>query len=256
MKIRELFENHEVSVINKMINGGVKFTKKMSESTEQWEADFNCANLKLTTLVGVPKNCKFAFACQTNRLTTLEGGPETVGHSFYCFDNNLTSLIGCPKSVGGHFSCSNNNIKSLDGIQERIFGSLDCARNDLKTLQGGPKEIDGTLQCSFNDLSTFDGFPLIIGNNLFLSENKFTSLKNIHKYIKKIGGTIFLTNNPIKSHILGLLLIENLSNIQFSSDPDLENIINKYLPNSRGRTAVYDCQEELIQAGFEEYAQL
>jgi hypothetical protein len=66
--------------------------------------------------------------------------------------------------------------------------------------------------------------------------------------------------------VLGLLLIKNLSSVtfnQYKSGSELNkkldkvnDIINKYLPNTRGNDAVFDCQEELIEAGFEEYAQL
>ena len=37
-----------------------------------------------------------SFNCANNKLTSLEGAPREVGGSFYCYNNNLTSLEGLP----------------------------------------------------------------------------------------------------------------------------------------------------------------
>ena len=59
------------------------------------------------------------------------------------------------------------------------------------------------------------------------------------------------TNNPIESHVLGLLKIKGLQEVRLD-DIQLTKIINKYLPLGD----LLDCQEELIEAGYEEFAQL
>jgi hypothetical protein len=88
-------------------------------------------------------------------------------------------------------------------------------------------------------------------------------LHNIHKHIKHINGTADFSINPIKSHVLGLLKIEGLKYIKFVTfgytDKELDSvakIINKYLSGDRDAMAVMSCQDELMDAGFEEYAQL
>ena len=66
-------------------------------------------------------------------------------------------------------------------------------------------------------------------------------------------------DNPIKSHILGLLLIKDLPEVAcYDNDIMYEpaQIINKYLKQPMSKQRMFDCQEELIQAGFKEYAQL
>jgi hypothetical protein len=80
------------------------------------------------------------------------------------------------------------------------------------------------------------------------------SLKDIHKHIKSIGGKFTASNNPIESHVLGLLLVKGIKEIQIDNK-EVQNILNKYLP-SRGMESVLACQDELIEAGFGDFAQL
>jgi len=58
-------------------------------------------------------------------------------------------------------------------------------------------------------------------------------------------------DNPIKSSVLGLVKIKGLTNVIFDNKK-LEKIMNKYLPLGD----IFDCQEELIEAGLEEFAEL
>lgn len=92
-----------------------------------------------------------------------------------------------------------------------------------------------------------------------------TSLHNVHKVIKQCR-ELRLIDVPVTSCFLGLLKIEGL--LKFSFDPTqkmindhpvdgiynkLDMIINKHLKNGRN---LFDCQAELEDAGFEEYAKL
>ena len=89
---------------------------------------------------------------------------------------------------------------------------------------------------------------------MFCFENKLTSLKDIHKHIKKIGRSAFFKDNDIQSHVLGLMLIKDLKKVQLDNK-EVEAIINRHLAGGSMRSAM-ECQAELIQAGFEEYAKL
>jgi hypothetical protein len=111
-----------------------------------------------------------------------------------------------------------------------------------------------------NKLSTFDNFPEE-ARILKCNRNNFQSLHNIHKYIKKLApfaGTISIFGNPIKSHVLGLLKIENLREVILYGTGDdkvlitVEEVINKHLK----KRDILACQQELIDAGLEEFAQL
>ena len=55
--------------------------------------------------------------------------------------------------------------------------------------------------------------------------------------------------------MLGVLLIEGCNRL-FIDDKKIEDIVNKYLPNHRGFSAVIECQSELLDAGLDEFAKL
>lgn len=145
-----------------------------------------------------------------------------------------------------------------------------CLLSDLGMTKI-PMKIRSNENASYlfqgNLLSSFDNFPEQ-ASSIYLGKNKFTSLKDIHKHIKQITCReaiktgLFAANNVIKSHVLGLLKIDGLTEVMLYGVGDprellyVENIINKYLPNKRGNDAVMECQNALIDAGYEEYAQL
>ena len=143
----------------------------------------------------------------------------------------LTSLVGSPKRVPGTVYAGYNNLTNLKGGPEYVGGDFFVTGNPLVSLEGAPSSVRGTFKCE---------------------NTKITSLHNIHKQVKFIGEYFLLTDTEITSCILGVLLIEGLQLIQMRNKP-LQNIINKHL---KGERDVFACQEELINAGFEELAQL
>ena len=111
-------------------------------------------------------------------------------------------------------------------------GNFSCASNELTSLEGAPSHVGGDFYCAFNEL---------------------TSLKDVHKHIAEIKGIFYAIDNPIKSHVLGLLLIKGLRVAQLDNTQVAE-ILNKHL--GKGRVGMLMAQEELIEAGLEEFAQL
>ena len=170
------------------------------------------------------------FSCPNNKLTSLDGGPSFVSESLFVSHNALTSLKGSPSFIGRNLSCNDNKLTSLEGAPSSVGGSLFCNNNELTSIEGAPSQIGGYFYCR---------------------NNKLTSLSNIHKYIKEVNGYINFEDNPIKSSVLGLVKINGLTNVMFD-DKKLEKIMNKYLPLGD----IFDCQEELIEAGLEEFAEL
>jgi hypothetical protein len=73
---------------------------------------------------------------------------------------------------------------------------------------------------------------------------------------KKINKQFDVTNNPIKSSILGLMLIhfDNPGSQMFPFNKDVVNIIYKWM--NKGRRGVLGAQRELLELGYEELAQL
>ena len=155
------------------------------------------------------------------------------GH-FSCRDNQLTSLEGAPASVGGYFFCSYNKLTSLKGAPASVGGDFGCHTNQLTSLEGAPASVGGYFNC---------------GNN------QLTSLEGIHKILKSMNGTFFAYNNPLKSHVLGLLLVKGCKDVVLDNKV-IEEVLNRYLPNTRGSKAVIEAQSELLDLDLEEFAQL
>jgi len=174
------------------------------------------------------------------KLTSLEGSPKNVPGGVYCSHNYLTDLEGCPKSVR----------------------ALDAAHNRLKTLKGCPTFVQNGLILDHNNLKSFDvSEPIKLRSGIQLSNNKISSLEGIHKKIISMEGFIRLNFNPVKSHLLGVILIPGCRGLSTLSIPlKALQIINEYLNKKIGidvyKEDLYHCQDELTEAGFEEYAKL
>ena len=139
-------------------------------------------------------------------------------------------LIDCPDEVTGDFYCYHNNLTSLAGCPSSVGDSFWCQNNNLTSLAGCLSSVGGSFICSSNNL---------------------TSLVDIAKQLKKCK-QFSCTNNEIRSNILGLLLIDGLISIRGYGHA-LE-ILNRWL--GQGKSALFRCQKELIDAGYEEFAKL
>ena len=159
-------------------------------------------------------------------------GIDYKGGKFDCAANKLTSLAGAPSHVGGDFNCSDTRLTSLKGAPSHVDGYFYCSDNRLVSLVGAPSHVDGSFSCSVN---------------------KLTSLKDVHKHITEIRGKFYAVNNPIESHVLGLLLIKGVTEVRLNNKR-VKEILNRHL--GKGRVGMLMAQEELIEAGLEEFAQL
>ena len=172
------------------------------------------------------------FEAKERSVLSVKGQqPEYIDGDFYCTTLKLTSLKGSPSIIDGRFVCSNNKLTSLEGAPSKVSDDFCCEVNKLSTLEGAPSYIGELFNCYFNNL---------------------TSLHNIHKQIKYIGGIAIFNKNPITSHVLGLLMIEGLKDIRIDNQV-VQGILNNHLTGDRD---VFACQEELIEAGLEDFAQL
>ena len=156
-----------------------------------------------------------------------------------------------PNSIHCNFYTKNENLKTLEGSPESVLGIFTCTHNLLENLIGGPKWVNDTLDYDYNRLTSLEGGPEFAGGNVFLTNNKLESLANIHKHFKTINKMLYISFNPIKSNILGILLIKSLSGLYIDGAPF--NILRKHL---KGDKDVLECQEEMISAGYKEFARL
>lgn len=161
------------------------------------------------------------FICSIGELTTMENGPTETGGDCMVDHCRLESFAHMPVKVGGNCMVSGNeNISSLEGL---------------------PREIGAGAK----------------GGSLYLEHlPKITTLHNIHKVVRLLNGELHLNSTPIKSNILGVMMIRGLTKIDGLQGGPLQKaqeIINSHL---KGERDVHMCQEDLIQAGFEEAAEL
>lgn len=138
-----------------------------------------------------------------------------------------------------------------------VKNNFNASCNDLTTLEGCPTLVGGTFSCSMNArLTSLEHMPKEIGKDCQCAGTGIISLIGISDYVKHIGGEFYTDFGNIKEGGLGLIMIDSLSGISGTANSSITKpfrIIKKYL----GRPDdIFECQEELIKAGFEAYAQL
>ena len=149
------------------------------------------------------------------------------------------------------------SVLSVMGEQDaHIDGSFVCDNKQLTSLVGAPTSVGGNFYSNYSKLTSLVGAPTEVGGNFHCSNNKLTSLAGIHKQIKKISGMFSAAGNPrLKSNLLGLLLIDGITEIEID-DEEIAVILNRHLLQPNKKLAMLQCQQELIEAGFDEAAQL
>jgi len=230
--------------------------------------DLTSMNLDLSTL-GDKDDSSFASDLGMPQYTSAGAGNKlprfgTIKGSFDAGSLGIKTLKGWfPHEIEGNCTLSGNALTSLEGGPKIVNGKFDVGGNHLTTFKGSPK-IVGSYGAIGNKLSSFEGISSQISLMLDIRNNDFETLKDIHKYVKRLDGFIALSGNPIKSHVLGLLLIKDLSGISVDrKEAPWGLIVNKHLITAAksgygndNSDNLIDCQHELIEAGYEELAQI
>ena len=178
-----------------------------------------------------------------------------VDGNVWCNNNQLKTLKGAPRCVGGSFSCYSNQLRTLEGGPREVDGDFLCYGNQLETLKGAPHYVSGRFSCRSNQLKTLEGAPQKVGGKFDFENNKLISnLFGIHKQIQLVSHHVRIPNT-VKSNILGLMLIENISSVVVGgARRELQqavSIINKHLQSDRDPML---AQRELMKAGLREFA--
>ena len=176
--------------------------------------------------------------------------PQTI-YSFDAWIKLRNSSNYNPEKLIGNFNLSFTRLTNIKGSPKKVDGYFNINDNKITSLEGGPEYVKHAYECKGNQLTSLDGVAKFIGSELDCSYNKITHLKNIHKQINSVT-VIDFRDNPLKSNILGLLLIKHIDSAYYPNSQPIE-IINKHLDNNRD---VLECQEEMIASGFKEYAKL
>lgn len=210
------------------------------------------------------------FICSRNQLDSLDGVVQKVTGSFYCGSNNIKSLESIADaltSVTHDFDCARNQIESIEYLKiKKLTGLFDVGHNKLKSLKGAPDHVVN-LSCNENQLTSLEHSPSV-ERTLWCSGNNITTFHDVHKHVKSAGdlraGSRDRKHDTVKEAVLGLLLISGLRKVSIQFEGGLPKrgkdkvgtILNKFLPNNRGKEAVFEAQQELIDANLEAFAKL
>jgi hypothetical protein len=166
-------------------------------------------------------------------LKTLSGAPQTIGQDFIIRGADIKNLVGGPKEVGGHYCVTKcENLTSLEGLPINC-NSLVLSENNVVRLPDPNK------------------WSVSVSGKVDLQNNKLESLQFIHKVFRG-ASSVDISFNILKSHILGCFLVKGTRSITLANKR-AQAIVNSHLRKGRD---VFICQDDLIKAGFAEYAQL
>lgn len=133
----------------------------------------------------------------------------------------------------------------------------------LETLENFPNRINGALYCGHSQLTSFEHItPNIKRDVNAVNLKKFTSLLGVDQHFGKMNGALSMSFGNITEGGLGLLNVKGLMRLVNTGKdistmvqlPKQFEIIDKHLRTDN--RDIFECQSELIEAGFEEYAQL
>lgn len=165
------------------------------------------------------------------------------------------TLKGCPEKISDNFVCADQYLTSFEGGPKEVTGYFYAARNKIKSLKGAPTKVGDYFSCEDTpSLNSFDCDPIEVNGVMFFINTGFTSLKDIHKHIKRCE-RIHFTGCDIKSNILGLFLINNLISASFENKT-ITDIINRNLKNPSKPKGMIKAQRELIDADLDDFAEV
>jgi len=119
----------------------------------------------------------------------------------------------------------NRSLISLEGCASVVRQDFNCRGNKLTTLIGGPQIVGKDYLAGNNPLENLDGLALEIGQRLYLPYHRDLPL--------------------LRALVAPEIVFQNFD----PATPPPYHIIKKYA--GKGKRAMFDCQKELEDAGFE-----
>lgn len=223
------------------------------------DSDFSCHNSdNLKSFKGFPHTVHGEFNMNASPVPSMVGGPTFVGDGFTgSFCGGLKNLKGSPRRVEkeGWSMAYCHNLESLEGGPDYVEGDFDIRDNDkLSSLVGSPKVIEkgGLLIKDCKSLKSLDGITPDIGGSVRIQEcAQLSSLSGL----KKMNGMLIIQDLPVLN-MLHVFKIKGLKVLVLHDNRKVDKIINKHLQNPDRMDGMNECQDELEEAGFGEYARL
>lgn len=147
-----------------------------------------------------------------------------------------------------HLSWNGNKVSV-----RRILDLTDCFKGGLLSIPLPDFEFEyvENLYLTDNAFTEYPSWAPPKCNTLDFSRNNLSNISDLHKRLVSCR-KLDLKDNPIKSGVLSLMRIKDLQSAALSI-PKLSEIINTAL---RDRTDILEVQDQLLDAGFEEFAKL
>lgn len=191
-----------------------------NDTTKRFDINESCT-IALSNEQAIPYpigNVKGDFALIGSAITSLENMPVAIADSLLLMCPRLKSFVGCTQQIGGDVILEGMGINTFDGITSRIPGTLKLKNTHARTPAGW---------------------------------------STLHRAVKSVHH-IVLDRSEVDAHLLGILMIPNLQTLNLSHmAPDkLSELVNTYLSQPPEQRDIFEFQEQLIENGFPEQAQL
>jgi hypothetical protein len=159
-------------------------------------------------------------------------------------------------NVKGNVNLMHHGLQSIPVQFNRVTGDFDYGNNQLESLQGAPQMVGGYFNCSGNDLKSLQGAPREVGGGFDCSQNPLESLEGISRIIRTMKGKMYIPHT-VTSHILGLARIRGLRKMgRVIGAKRLQQAIDIIDNNINGKGNIHEAQEQMLEAGLQEFAQL
>lgn len=245
--------------------------------------NYTIARTNIKTLGGAPKEIlgNFRFG-EHEKLVTLIGFPKHVHGNVEGFDlTHLTSLTGMKEcEVDGDIHFTQCGFHNLIGLPKALNSSIYIDGDALTSLEGAPSKVRNTFHVD-GHFTTLSGLDITASNVSLIGE--FATVNGAKIKCKQLEleyhGTGRASLSGIEDavsgvtdiialgffDVLGLLFIpalkaihigpcsKNASTIDAKTQrEEITQIVSKYLGS--GADGLLECQMELVEAGYEDYA--
>ena len=134
--------------------------------------------------------------------------------------------------IQGDVDISNSGLRSLEGSPREVYGNMNIANNPLTSLAGCTKKITGVLNITGIEFQSLEGLP----PDLLVRVTWYRQM-------------------PMMRLLTCKRILLSQQQMQENSDSPAQKvlaILRKHQVN--GKRAMFDCQKELEDKGFEENA--
>jgi hypothetical protein len=211
---------------------------KNKEQIEKWLDSIGITSYTVHSNLTVDVNGDLALSGGRIMISSLPCQFGSVTGSYYSCPR-FTTLRGSPQIVGGDVFIEGKHLTSLEGAPQKVEGSFQCACPKITSLVGGPKVVRGFY--SFNVVT------LSVLNSLVGLPTEITGVLSLG-----------VSDKPFA--VLDILNISHLWLVEFygGNSEDLHNIasiVSRYLKHPYGNKRIIDCQSELIDSEYEDWAE-